>query len=308
MQEEIVKYFFEQGKLLTPQTLEKMIKNQELIKKEYSDFIIEKTDNIKILKIQGQKLKEVKTQDFVNFYKSKYEKMKDIITSRIKKDFVSLNNIQNDCYVIGIVKNIKDNEIEIEDMTETKKIKIENLNNLELDDVAAFHVKNNICIEVLYPDIQLRPPTTSYGKVCFISNPDEVFFIWFEKQGIDNLFIDSENNTSTYLEKYCKNKNIFTTTETKKSILLTKPSIVEINKVKILVTDAFNLMMIKKRYLGKSNNIFKEDFLVMDEIPDIVYTDKDNKITNYKSITIINSKNPVIVDFSTREAKIIDDV
>ena len=290
MKQDIVNSFFEQGHLLTPEVLEKMSKNETLTKKTYKDFIIEKTDEIKIIKSAEPKLKEIKTQDFVNFYKSKYEKMKTIITSRIKKDFVSLNNIQNDCYVIGIVKNIKENEIELEDMTGSKKINMENTNDLELDDVAAFHIKNNECKEFFYPDIPLRAPTFSEGKACFTQKADESFLKWFETQDAENLIVLGSLET----DKFPKNKNVF----------ISEFGMIEINKMKILVMKDFDLIMVKKRHLGNSKNIFKEDFLVLDEIPDIVYTNGENKISNYKSITIINGS--AIVDLSTRDTKFIE--
>lgn len=289
MKQNIVNCFFEQGHLLTPEVLEKMSKNESLTKKTYKDFIIEKTDDIKVIKSAEPKLKEIKTQDFVNFYKSKYEKMKTIITSRIKKDFVSLNNIQNDCYVIGIVKNIREKEIELEDMTTTKKLNIENINGLELDDVAAFHLVNNECKEIFYPDIPVRAPTFSEGKVCFTQSASEDFLKWFETQNVENLVVLEPLKTD-----YCKNKNIF----------ISEFSMIEINKMKILIMKDFDLTMIKKRHLGKTKDIFKEDFLVLDEVPDIVYTNGENKISNYKSITIINGS--AIVDFSTREATFVE--
>lgn len=312
-QEHIIKYFFEKDQLLTPKALDIISKNENLINKTFTKFIIDDVNEIKIIKNIDTKLKEIKTQDFIEFYKSKYEKMKNIITGRIKKDFVSINNIQNDSYIIGIIKDIKNNEIEVEDLTSSIKLEVENLNGLELDDVVAIRAVNNKCKEIIYPDIQIRQPIFSFGKVCFVSEPEEKFFEWCEKQDIENLIILCTEKIN--LQKSCKNKNVFVTyindypqfpIETEDAVPLSNPSMIEINGVKILIISNFDLSMVKKRYLGKSKEIFKEDFLVLDQIPDIVHTNT-GKNTNYKSMTILNTKEkPVIIDLSNREISFVE--
>lgn len=83
---------------------------------------------------------------------------------------------------------------------------------------------------------------------------------------------------------------------------------VELNNIKILLVHDFNLSMLKKRYLGKSKDILEEDYLVLDEVPDIVHCGHTHEpfVRNYKSVTIVNSGSPltefrpVVVDFNTR--------
>ncbi len=68
--------------------------------------------------------------------------------------------------------------------------------------------------------------------------------------------------------------------------------------------------MLKKRYMGKSRAIFDEDYLVLDEVPDIVHTGgEDASVTNYKSVTLVSSGavlrefRPIVVDFATRDVE-----
>ena len=89
---EIVKSFLEKGKLLTPEALDFLsTQNTELLlRKTYKNFILKKQDfeedeekeSVIIIKNLIEKPKELTTNDLLNFYTSKYEKMRDIITNR----------------------------------------------------------------------------------------------------------------------------------------------------------------------------------------------------------------------------------
>lgn len=196
--------------------------------------------------------------------------------------------------------------------------------------------------KIIYPDIPLRQPTVGTGKACFISdlhlnesplNDFLVFLQWFEKQDIKYLFVAGDIGDIPVFEKnineHCYGKKVFVIPgnvdsgdypqpahnyESRFITALSNPSMVEINGIKILVIHKMDIDMLKKRYLGRSKTIMPEDFLVLDEVPDIAHCGHthESQITNYKSITIVNSGSllsnfrPVVVDFSTREATYVD--
>jgi len=363
-QEEIVKSFLEKGKLLTPEALSLLISQQDptslrelsnkLIMKP-EDFSIEKIEiketqpPIQIIKNLIEKPKEIGTEDFINFYASKYEKMKNIITQRLDKNFTSLNkldSLRSEVHIIGLVKEIKEKNgkkvVELEDMTSTVPVLFDDIGDLKLDDVVAVRAisAGNLLFgkKVLYPDIPLRQPTKGSGKACFISDLHleesptkdiEAFFSWFEKQEIPYLFIAGDTVDLEKIEdliaEYCHEKNIFIIPgnmdveedypqlplkfRNKKIVSTSNPSIIELNGVKILLIHNADLSMLKKRYLGKSKQILPEDYLVLDNIPDIVHCGHTHEplVTNYKSVTLVNSGSPlnsfrpVVIDLATRE-------
>jgi len=360
---DIINAFLEKGKLLTPKAIEFLEgKNIEsFLVEDYKESILDEPtlslhDNIRIIKTLTEKKKEITTQDFINFYKSKYEKMRNIITQRLQKDFTSLNKLDSarkEVHIIGIVKDMKkrDNKIivELEDMTTTIPVLFDEIGDLELDDVVAVMAiaagKILYGKKILWPDIPLRQPTKGFGKACFISDlhldeaPEQDFmkFIeWFARQDIKYLFVAGDVGDDKLFEKaiesYCTNKKIFMIPgnmdkaekdeypqlprkyESKRITALSNPAIIEINGIKILMIHNITLDMLKKRYLGKSKTILNEDYLALEEIPDIVHCGHTHEaqVQNYKSVTIVNSGSlltefrPVVVDFETRDVEQID--
>ena len=359
-----VNRFLEKGNLLTPKALSFLeaqdIKTiEEFLERDFPDLVLtEKAfgigERIRIIKNLSEKPGEIKTQDFVCFFSSKYEKMKNIITERLQKNFLSLNKLdtsRHEVYSIGIVKDIREKNnkqiIELEDPTGTKPIIYDSNPEVDLDDVVAVRAiaAGDVLYgkEVLFPDIPLRQPVRADGRACFISDLHleesptenvEKFFNWFCQQDIPYLFVAGDTSTKKerieefekLVERYCFNKKIFIIPgnvddpeypqlamgfKSRNITSLSNPAMVEINGIRILIIHSFDLSMLKKRYLGKSNVILKEDYLVLDHVPDIVHCGHTHEpqIMNYKSVTIVNSGSPltdfkpVVVDFSTREVE-----
>jgi len=192
-------------------------------------------------------------------------------------------------------------------------------------------------IKIMYPDIPLRPPAKGSGKACFISDlhlnespiaDTERFFSWLEKQEIPYLFIAGDTGDIEKLrgliDQYCYEKTVFiipgnidsdeypqlpVDIKGKNIVSLSNPSMIELNNIKILLMHKADITMLKKRYLGKSKQILPEDYLVLEEVPDIVHHGHTHEplITNYKSITLVNSGSvltefkPAVIDFSTHD-------
>lgn len=347
---EIIEYFFNKGHLVSPEFLEQ-VKDKDIKEIETSDEIVLqkiKQPRIRVIKNLTSKPGEITTEDFVGFYQSKYNKMKKIFTDRLQKEFVSLNKLGKDrkeVHIFGIVKNISKNEktiLTLEDMTGSVSVELPTKEtDIEIDDCI---VVRGITAgdyffgkEILYPDIPLRSPTTGEEKVCFISDlhlnesPEsefKKFLNWFETQNIEYLFVAGDIGDEERFKELVKNigAKIFVVPgnvddnsypslafDIKESniVTLSNPAMVEINGVKILIIHKFEISMLRKRYLGKSKTILTDDYLVLDEIPDIVHYGHTHTpdVRNYKSTTIVNSGsilsdfNPVVIDLADRTTK-----
>ncbi|MBI4170616.1 MAG: metallophosphoesterase family protein [Candidatus Aenigmarchaeota archaeon] len=356
-----VEIFFKKGRLLTPEALRYLEnKNAENFLSESSDLVVDvedllaREDKIHIIRNITGKKSEVTTADIVRFYNSKYEKMKNIILSRMQKNFISINKLdtqRSEVCVIGIVRDIKGNEgkknIELEDSTGSVTVVFEPnlIEDLELDDVVAVQGiaagKVMFGKKILFPDVPLRQPTKGSGKACFISDLHldeapkqdlEKFLRWLEGQDTRYLFVVGDIgdiNIFEYLvDAYCRDKKVFVAMgkdaeempgfpselKSKNVIALSNPALVEINGIKILVINNFDIKMLRKRHLGNIKPILEEDFMALEELPDIVHCGHSHEasINNYKSTTIINAGSlltnfrPVIVDFATRECMQVD--
>src|SRR3989338_7904268 len=121
--ESIVKAFFEKNKLLTPGALEAVKDGYQELSRNFSGLVLDVQDfhAFRVLKNIEKQRTEITTEDFISYYKSKYEAMKKIITERISEAFVSLNNVDKESFVIGMVKSVHEKQgkklIRLEDMT-----------------------------------------------------------------------------------------------------------------------------------------------------------------------------------------------
>ncbi|MEM5812986.1 MAG: metallophosphoesterase family protein [Candidatus Aenigmatarchaeota archaeon] len=272
------------------------------------------------------------SKDFVSIENIKYRKLAYIIGRVI--DIESFNS---------------KTKIELEDFSGAKEFVFDNETipkDIQIDDIVLACVTSNpysencfVGKEILYPDVPIRDPTKGYGKIAIISDLHldeaplerlERFIDFFENSDIKFLIaIGDLGEKEKFLElfKKMKDKVIFLIPGERDSkdypslpleidgndniISLSNPSMIEINNIKILLIHKFDISMLKKRYLGKPRIIFEEDYLTLDEIPDIVacgYTHQP-EIINYKCTTIANPGSlladfrPVIIDLSTREYK-----
>ncbi len=318
--------------------------------RDYHDFMLTQkhfsTENITILRNLESKPVPDKAHQ-LSFYTSKYEKMKNIIMQRLQKKFISINKLRADrseVFVIGIIKEKREEEnkniIDIEDMTGTISVIFQQPAECELDDVAAIHAVSggNVLFgkKIIYPDMPLRTPATGTGKACFVSDLHmdivpkrilEQFLRWLDENEIRFLFVAGDVCDKSMLEILSQNRKTFVipgnadTNEeypylpmafkSENIISMSNPAMVFLNGLKILMIHDFDMSMLKKRYLGRSREILDEDYLALDEVPDIVHYGHTHKpfVSNYKSTTLLNSGSmltkfmPVVVDFSTREWK-----
>lgn len=241
-----------------------------------------------------------------------------------------------------MIKEIREKDgkkiIELEDTTGTVPVIFDIEVDAELDDVIAIRAVAGGRVlygkKIIYPDIPLRQPTKGTGKACFASDlrldeaptaDAERFFEWFSQQDIPYLFVAGELGDNElfekYVDRYCYMKIVFVAAGGEPPVLpvsfassrivpLSNPSVIEIGGLKILMTIDGNVQMLKKRHLGKSRMVFDEDHMVLEDTPDIMHSSGDGPyVTNYKSVTLVNSGpllgdfRPVVVDFATRDVE-----
>ncbi|MBI3190631.1 metallophosphoesterase family protein [archaeon] len=313
MKEEIVQKYLSQGKLLTPSALDALSKGQyESLAQE--NLIVEESsktqERIRILKNLNSVKKEISSEDFINFFRSKYENIKDILITRLQKPFVSINKLnsyRDEVYITCIIRSIKevDNKkiLDVEDMTGSLSVIFEENVAVDVGDVVAIKgaSSKNVLFgkQIIYPDVPLRQPKTGIGKACFISglmihetpsSDVKKFFSWFEIQGIKYLIVAGDvgdlEEFENLVAEHCNNAQvIFIPGESDMKteyprvpvkfkndniISLSDPSMVEINGLNILLIHEFSVDMLKKRYLGSSKAILDDDYFVLDHVPDIV--------------------------------------
>ncbi len=247
MKEEIVQKFLVGGKLLTPGALELLAKEEAMNVESNENLVItehdiaspkksgtEKSNRFRVVKNLAGKKQEVTTDDFARFYRSRFEKIKNIIIDKMQKPFTSLNKLSNyrdEVYVVGIIRDIKEKDgkkiVELEDAKAAVYIIFDKETlDAELDDVVAVQAisSRNLLFgkQIIYPDVPLRGPTTGFGKACFVGGLNineapradvEKFFSWFEEQNIQYLFCAGDVGDlyefERLVEKHCHSKTVF---------------------------------------------------------------------------------------------------
>jgi len=325
----LVRLFFSRQKLISPDALSYLegFSDKEVLNilERELDLVVLK-NHITFLKryeIVKNLIKKEPVSE-IEYLNIKFNKMKDILASRIDKKFISVNKIiqtREDTYIIGMIKDIKEGEktlVEVEDQTGSVTISFDDPVKCDLDDVVLVQAIPSGKIlygkKIIYPDVPLREPIRGNGRGCFISDlhlneaPEsdiQKFFQWFNQENINYLFIAGDIVDIEILEKYCDNKLVFIIPgekdiedsypqlplKTKKEniVCLSNPAMINIGGINILMIHDFDLSMLKKRHLGDC--ALKEDFLALDIVPDIVHYGHDHKpfVSNYKSITVVNS-------------------
>lgn len=343
--QDIILKFLEKGHLLTEDALEFLevygesnSSNQNKLMLTQDDF----NNGVKVLK--NITTEHLSSDKIVNEYQKRYQKLREIIVARYKKDFTSVKRMQKagESWIVVLVKSVDSKTVEVEDSTASVQLTMaDEIFNLDTDDVVAIRVnsENNTlyCKEVIYPDVPLRQPTRGHGKACFISDLNlneapqadiEAFFNWLELEDVEHVFVSgnvgSTEEFSKLVNNHCYGKKIFVIPEHRKILgdkyendkitSLSNPSMVKLNGLNILLTNDFDQSMLKKRYINKGRNLLAD--LVLDEVPDIVHYGYNEQqqpaINNYKSITIVNSGSllavfkPIIIHFDSREAIFAD--
>ena len=123
MKEKIVKTLLKHGLLATPEIVKRIeetgMDNLSDLTKIHGVFLAEEKKEIQVsIKTLGKKLERLSPEDFVSYYRSRYEKIKNILLKRI--DAVSINKLKTTPYnitTIGMVRETTQNGFILEDPT-----------------------------------------------------------------------------------------------------------------------------------------------------------------------------------------------
>ncbi len=333
--QDLILKFLDKGKLITPLALEQLEKEEDLsvfLEKDGVFMTEYDFERIQILKNITSKTEEMSISDFVSYYQSKFSKIRNIFLKEKPLAYVSIDKINNTFKkgtIIGMVVS-KENGLTVEDMTGVVTLKG---GDADLDDVVAFEVEKKGVFEVkrvIYPDVPLRAVKTGSGRAMFVSDlhldrdeKGKKFLKWFGEQDVKDLFIAGDIGDKRELEKWIEEgKHVFVIPGEADGdsypqlplnlegdiISLSNPSMVELNGLKVLLVHEFKKEMLTKRHLGTMFS--PEDQMVLEDVPDIVHCGHTHKqiISNYKSITIVNSGSPltpIVIDFKTRRYKVV---
>jgi DNA polymerase II small subunit/DNA polymerase delta subunit B len=306
------------------------------------------TQKFEIIKSLESKPKEKTPELQSRFLNSRYEQMKSIVNQRISRRWTSLNRLpaRGEVFLAGIVRDIREGEktiLELEDPTGSAAVAFDEKPDIQLDDFIALRANAAGKIlfgkELLRPDIPIRPATKGSGRGCFISDlhleeapPEDAkrMFAAIAAENVDWVFVAGDIGNLEMFEELACNIPVFiipgeADTEDpfprlplkprRSSIIsLSDPSLVRIGGLNVLLCHNFEQGMLPKRHLGPSAEVLENDFLVLDQIPDIVGYGHNHKplVSNYKATTLANAGSllttakPVVVDFETREWKQLD--
>ncbi len=329
---EIVRKFFEKGYLLSPEALEWLSARdwEKFLERDYEGVVItldmlrQHSLEWNVIKNFSSVTREMELEDFIRFYRRKYEGIKSILVERFDKErFISISNLSSKgrrVSIIGMVKEKKARDgriyLRVEDMTGSVDCILKQ-GDADIDDVLGFSGREGngvLFVEnVIYPDIPFREPKTGWGKFLFMS---DLHFNEAPKEYIERLhefmdrhpypaFIAGDVGDIREVERIAERVPVFLIpgnadsqqypspplkTSHENIISLSNPAMVEVNGLVVLMVHRFGKEMLKKRYLG--GGYFKADEdMVISRVPDIVHFGHTHKpeVYNYKSTTIVNS-------------------
>ena len=272
---DMVKTLYEKGILPSPKELESLSAEPHAIPLE------SRGSRLSVTPRKHERRKKLSPQDFIDYYNSKYEKIKAMLLKKI--DAVSITNAKTDpspCGIIGIVKNLTQAGFIFEDPTgelEVMKSSIRELEKISLDNVFGLRgfVRENRFFpkEIVWPGIPLNH---RIGRIRGIN----IMLSKNPKEAACSLAI-SEGKT----------KNNLQIGETPEWIDITRgQDRVTFLAFKTKATKGEALFYLKRRCLPEPNPIkTTENPYLIEEIPDIVWLIQDDEWTeNYRGITIIS--------------------
>ncbi len=223
--------------------------------------------------------KKYTVHELVAVYNRYYQKMSEYFVK--KKNTVSISNVFGDASVIGIVKNVKNNEAEIEDPTGEIKVRLKDGIKLINDEIVLVSgiVKDKVLHAefVEYPNIKNTPKIS--GKkctVCFNGNCGDY-----------KIFFDNE----TRIEK----DSLFASSN---------PVYVKINNILILVFNTKDPVTVLSKRCFYPGRIYEEN--ILDEVPDYFLCFSGVGIKDYNGVKIIgiNEKQTAKIELHTGRVEI----
>jgi hypothetical protein len=320
-----VKRFFDEGILISPTILDGVSENNidnviRTAKERNMKFIgnlsflsapspktegIDPSHGIEVILTEPPEKKKLSPKDFADFYKSKYEGIRELLLK--KTQAVSISNIKStfsDATAIGMIKEMNPQGFVLEDPTGEIVVSSKEAGLAENDVVAVTgFVREGRLIEskVLYPDVQLSRKICSIGARIILAPKIS------EKTTGDHILTTDSSRKP----------------DGKTTVIRSSPAWVEIRKddekirlvhvsVDSEVTPDEATAWLKKRHLPHEKMIRSpENPFLLRDIPDILWVISKSRWTKiYKGVTIISitQNDAAIVNLENKEIEVIDNI
>jgi len=293
---------------------------------------------IETLKVYKRRETQIRIEDYIKFFRSRYENAKNILSKHMGHEkLISINKITKQTSavsIIGIVRNKNDNNLLLEDLSGQTHVFFdedikEELKNVALDDVIGVKckkIKEKIYGQkIIFPNIlsSRRINKTEHEiKVAFVSSPGSLESTKYQK--LITLLSKDKNSLLIFLFMDEENKKILEDFSNFKSVHISpnsNPIIFKISNIKIMAFPKhffeqtsetlapmnFMTSILRKRLLPITPNFKKieENGFVLENTPDIVISNFDESSQkNYKGTTIISNSDPekiFLINLKNRE-------
>ena len=299
--EEIVKLFLENELQLTPNALEIIFQNQDLIdkiiklSKERELVVIDEdvlrsflkpsiqAEQLEIKVAYPEEVEEFTVEDLLKLMKERFEILSKIIQENHKlSNLTSLSRIKRmkegeGATVIGMIKDKTTYTVLLEDFTSHETIQIEAkiVEKLFYDDIVGIEVRREG--EKLVGDKIFYPSLSFFRKP--IQLPEEIIVSNSEIKIGDKAFsLEKKEVVKVYVKDF-------------KLLLIDNAIIEKYQQKNENVIDTL-ISLIERRHLNPSffisKKLYKKDLFLLDEVPDaiVVLNSKDSAYKAYKGINI----------------------
>ena len=302
----LVRQMLSRGIMLTPQALEKAMKNGPEsvlgghVQQAPAAGAGKNAEKLSVIVKSTPMQRKITPEDAISAGRKRYEILRKLVL-RKAADAVSVNNALGSSAgvcVVGEVKEVGKDGFRLEDLTGA--VKVSSKEHVSENDIIGVRgwIRNNSLFaeEVIYPDIPIgRDIPAIEGRVLFtggrteplqdadvIVTPDTVFWGKNERR--------IPNPAWLLLERGGK-----------------KAAILAYNAGRTVGKDEA-IVWLRRRYIGDTA-VIPDTETVLNDIPDILYIIGGNEpwTANYKGVTVISSNNKkhVIVEMKTRTVRIL---
>jgi len=299
--EEIVRLFLKNELQLTPNALEIIFQNQDIVDKiiklaKERDLIVIDEDVLRsflwpstqikqpeIKIVYPEEMEEFTTKDVLKLMKERFETLSTIIQKNHKlSNLTSLSRIKRikegeKAVVIGMIKDKTTYTILLEDFTshETVQMEAKIVEKLFYDDVVGVEVRKEdeklVGDKIFYPSLSFFRKTTQLSEEVIVSSSEI-------KIGDKAFSLEKKEVIKIYVKDF--------------KLLLIDSSIIEKYQQKNeKIVDTLSCL-IERRHLNPSffisKKLYKKDLFLLDEIPDaiVVLNSEDSAYKAYKGISI----------------------
>lgn len=254
------------------------------------------------------KTERVSAQDFVEYYKNKYEIIKNLLTE--KGEAVSINKASElpSSYIIGMVKEITPTGFIVEDPTGKVEARTKD-DSVKVDDVVGLKggARENVFLvhEVVWPDIPLKRTAASMGgaNIILTRNTEGV---GGALKSADLVILGVQERPAGLPE----NEKLAVALQNPARVTLRKDGkelVIFVYHNPNELTDDEAAAMLRKRHLSPKPSELHgpADQFIINPVPDILWiaSNKENRTMNYKGVSIVSCADSAKINLGNREVE-----